>query len=252
MDEFFQKLMRFSYWVFLVSIGGILMVCLFEFPIATIIFLLCSAPVWGTWCWFKIIEPKLDTLKSNKNLENSNVSNDELTKEKERRNELLKEMANKEKEIIQEKNQTKQNDYDKWVENIKSYKGYVGKDFFNIKNVGLIWYENKNYYLYIVDTSKSMYEEYGKLYENGVIISPTISVNQYTNTYTTHHNNKLTGSIVGGIIGGTTGAIIGSNMENSDTTTVGDTRYFLTIKKEEFRITYEDYELLKIFIKKNT
>ena len=126
MDEFFQKLMRFSYWVFLVSIGGILMVCLFEFPIAT-------------------IEPKLDTLKSNKNLENSNVSNDELTKEKERRNELLKEMANKEKEIIQEKNQTKQNDYDKWVENIKSYKGYVGKDFFNIKNVGLIWYENKNH-----------------------------------------------------------------------------------------------------------
>lgn len=188
-------------------------------------------------------------------LKKANVSSEELDKEKERREKLLNELNNTKQEPKIEEKTFDNNDYDKWVKEVKAYKGYEGKDFFTIENVGLIWYEKQTYYLYLIDTSKKAYKKYGTLYKNGVMISSSISVNREENVSTEviHHNSKLKGSIIGGVVAGTTGAIIGSNVKDKpdEYKQTCDITYYLIIDNERFKIEYEDYQILKALIDKN-
>ena len=147
------------------------------------------------------------------------------------------------------KNEEKSN-YEEWVKNVKANKLYKGKDFFSIDELGLLWYENNKYYLYLVNTSKKMYEMCSE-YKNGLIVSNEIDLKQDTQYEVVHHNNKLKGAVVGAMIAGTAGATVGQNVENTTERKEQDTKYYLIIDKKQFEIQLSDVVIIRQFDEEN-
>lgn len=190
----------------------------------------------------------IPAMKYKKKLKNLDITNDELKKAQKRRDELFNKTLPKNDFKEEEKNEKLE--YENWVKNVKANTSYKGKDFFNIDNLGLLWYENNNYYLYLVNTSKKMYEMCSE-YKDGLIISNKIDIKENTQYETIHHNNKLKGALVGAAIAGTAGAVVGQNVENTTETKEQDRKYYFIIDDKKFEIEMGDFQIIRQFDKEN-
>lgn len=242
--------------------------------IATILFCIMAGLPFSCVLWFPLITVAIMVInnivisyKYKRKLNQLDISDYELKKEKERReriltgntkeerNEIKKRNLEKEaKEKLEKKeiNNKEQQIYLKWVENVKNNKIFKDKEYINIKDVGLLWYENETYHLYMVNLD---FHKFKLGYEDGVISSKSISVSSDIHLEIIHHNgtSKFKGAMIGAIVAGPTGAIVGQNYEKEayDETYEQESEYYLNIDDVTFIINEEDYLFLKEYISKN-
>jgi len=184
--------------------------------------------------------------KSKKRLKDVGLSKSDIDKEKQRREQIMKEEEDSRKQSNESNNKEAEKlEYEKWVKQVKANKIYKDKEYISIPNVGLLWYEKSHYYLYLVNTDKKMYN---LGYADGVIESTDIELYEDKITESVHHNNKLKGAIVGGALLGTTGAIIGQNVEDKpDEIKTVDINHYLVIDGNTFSVELSDYAFLKTY-----